>query len=144
MSPIFVALEVVQSSLYQEKIGAEFTSLYLLGLRSFIITCHNLGHPSACTQKVPWCWFCPFPCQFSIPDSYDLYGPHFLCWTLGVVPFNTWLISSWEKPLLQAKQLTKWELFLLKMTSLTISSEIHVILCIRSVCNNTYFLLSLR
>ena len=24
-------------------------------------------------------------------------GPHFLCWILGVVPFNTWLISSWEE-----------------------------------------------
>ena len=23
-------------------------------------------------------------------------GPLFLCWYLGVVPFNTWLISSWE------------------------------------------------
>ena len=23
--------------------------------------------------------------------------PHFLCWILGVVPFNTWLISSWEE-----------------------------------------------
>ena len=25
------------------------------------------------------------------------YGPHFLCWITGVVPFNTWLISSWEE-----------------------------------------------
>ena len=25
------------------------------------------------------------------------YGPHFLCWISGVVPFNTWLISSWEE-----------------------------------------------
>ena len=24
-------------------------------------------------------------------------GPHFLCWISGVVPFNTWLISSWEE-----------------------------------------------
>ena len=24
-------------------------------------------------------------------------GPHFLCWILGVVPFNTWLISWWEE-----------------------------------------------
>ena len=24
-------------------------------------------------------------------------GPYFLCWISGVVPFNTWLISSWEE-----------------------------------------------
>ena len=24
-------------------------------------------------------------------------GPHFLCWISGVVPFTTWLISSWEE-----------------------------------------------
>ena len=24
-------------------------------------------------------------------------GPHFLRWISGVVPFNTWLISSWEE-----------------------------------------------
>ena len=23
--------------------------------------------------------------------------PHFLCWISGVVPFNSWLISSWEE-----------------------------------------------
>ena len=26
-----------------------------------------------------------------------LFGPHFLCWISGVVPFNMWLISSWEE-----------------------------------------------
>ena len=25
---------------------------------------------------------------------FEFLGPHFLCWILGVVPFNTWLISS--------------------------------------------------
>ena len=25
------------------------------------------------------------------------YGSYFLCWILGVVPFNMWLISSWEE-----------------------------------------------
>ena len=24
-------------------------------------------------------------------------GPHVLCWISGVVPFNTWLISTWEE-----------------------------------------------
>ena len=24
-------------------------------------------------------------------------GPHLLCWISGVVPFNMWLISSWEE-----------------------------------------------
>ena len=27
----------------------------------------------------------------------NVLGPHFQCWVLGVVLFNTWLISSWEK-----------------------------------------------
>ena len=73
------------------------------------------------------------------PKGHD-YGHHFLCWLSGVVPFNTWLISSWEekKLLLKADQLTKWQLFSLKVTTLTISSEIDVILCICSACNNIY------
>ena len=28
---------------------------------------------------------------------YCILGPHFPCWVLGVVLFNTWLISSWDK-----------------------------------------------
>ena len=46
--------------------------------------------------------------------------------------------------LLQAEQLTELQLFLLKMTILNILSEIDVILCICSACNNTYFILSLK
>ena len=26
-----------------------------------------------------------------------IFGSHFLCWLSGVVPFNTWLISSWDE-----------------------------------------------
>ena len=43
--------------------------------------------------------------------------------------------------MLQAEQLTKWQLFSLKMTTSTILSEIAVI-C--SGCNNIYFLLSFK
>ena len=73
-------------------------------------------------------------------------GPHFLCWILGVVPINTWVISSWEENscCLQAEQLTKWWLFSLKITTLTILSEAVVILCICSACINIFFFLSLR
>ena len=42
--------------------------------------------------------------------------------------------------MLKAEQLTKWQLFSLKMTTSTISSEIDVILCICSACINIYFL----
>ena len=43
--------------------------------------------------------------------------------------------------LLQADQLTtKWQLFSLKMTKSTILSEIDVILCVCSACNNVYSL----
>ena len=58
--------------------------------------------------------------------------------------------AEWEKTLLlQAKQLIKWKLFSLKMTTLTILSEIDVIRCISSACYqpacyNIYFLLQLR
>ena len=40
-------------------------------------------------------------------------GPHFLCWILGVVSFNTWLISSWEenKCCYKLRKYTKWHLF---------------------------------
>ena len=48
------------------------------------------------------------------------YGPHFLCWILE---------------LLQAEYQTKWQLLSLKMTALTLLSEIDVILCICSACN---------
>ena len=66
-----------------------------------------------------------------------------LCWFLAVGTFNiyvTYLKLRRKKLLLQAEQLTKLQLYLLTMTFL---SEIDVILCIYSACNNSYFLLSL-
>ena len=40
-------------------------------------------------------------------------GPHFVCWILGVVPFNMWLISCWEehKCCYKLSKCTKWHLF---------------------------------
>ena len=83
--------------------------------------------------------------KYSFLLSRDL-GPHFLCWISAVVPFNTWLISSWEenKCCYKLSKCTNWQLFSLKMTTSTILSEINLILYIFSVCNNIYFLLSLR
>ena len=73
-----------------------------------------------------------------MPDSH-LYGPHFLCWISKVVPFNTWLISSWEekKMLLQAEQMHKMTYILLKMIKVVILSEnnCHFVSC--SACNNS-------
>ena len=42
--------------------------------------------------------------------SWSNLGPHFLCWILGVVPFSTWLISSWEenKCCYKLSKCTKW------------------------------------
>ena len=72
-------------------------------------------------------------------------GLLFLCWFLGVVPFNPWLISSWEENKCCSK-LTRLQLFSLKMTTFTILSDIDVTftLCNCSACNNNYFFLSLR
>ena len=74
-------------------------------------------------------------------------GPHFLCWILGVVPFNTWLISSWEenKFCYKLSKCTKWHLFHSKWSKLSFWIKIHschFVSC--SACNNSYFLLSLR
>ena len=57
----------------------------------------------------------------------------FLGWISGVVPFNTWLISSLEE--------NKWNLFHSKWSKLSFWVKIAVIL---SAFNNNYFLLSLR
>ena len=40
-------------------------------------------------------------------------GPHFLFWILWVVPFNTWLILSWEesKYYYKLSKCTKWHLY---------------------------------
>ena len=47
-------------------------------------------------------------------------GPHFLCWISGVVPFNTWPMSSWEenKWCYKLSQCTKWHLFHLQRLNL--------------------------
>ena len=63
-------------------------------------------------------------------------GPHFLCWISVVVPFNMWLISNSE----DNNCCTSWATH--RMTTLTILSEVDVILCICSTCNNNYVLLS--
>ena len=48
------------------------------------------------------------------------YGPHFLSWISGVVPFNTWLISSWEKKCCsKLSKCTKCHLFPLKWSKLS-------------------------
>ena len=54
------------------------------------------------------------------------------------------LTRDFSQAELQAEQLTKWQLFSLKMTTLTILNNIDVILSICSAFNNIYFLLSLR
>ena len=62
----------------------------------------------------------------------DLFNIHFLCWILGTVPFNTWLILSWTTD---------------KMTLIFTQSDnidhivwkIDVILCICSATNNIFF-----
>ena len=50
-----------------------------------------------------------------------LLGPLFLYWFLGVVPFNTWLISSWEenKCCYKLSNCTKWHLFHSKWSKLS-------------------------
>ena len=49
-------------------------------------------------------------CPFSSRSAKKEIGLHFLCWILGVVPFNTWLISSWEenKCCYELRKCTKW------------------------------------
>ena len=51
-----------------------------------------------------------------------------------VVPCSMWLISSWEekKMLLQSRQMHK-------KTASTSESEIDIILCVSSACNNIFF-----
>ena len=48
-------------------------------------------------------------------------GPHFLCWMLGVVPVNTWLVSSWEenKCCNKLSKCTKWHLLHSKWSKLS-------------------------
>ena len=49
---------------------------------------------------------------FQIKQPKCEYGSHFLCWISGVVPFNIWLISSWEKIncCYKLSKSTKWHL----------------------------------
>ena len=57
-------------------------------------------------------------------------GPHFLCWISGVVPFNKWLISSWEenKCCYKLSKCTKGHLFHSKWPKLSFWVKIVVIL----------------
>ena len=50
---------------------------------------------------------------FWASDPMTDYGPLFLCWFLGVVPFNTWHTSSWEenKCYYKLSKCKKWHLF---------------------------------
>ena len=61
-----------------------------------------------------------------------IWGPHFLCWILGVVSFNTWLISSWEenKCCYKLRKCRKWHLFLWKWLKLSFWVKIVVILSV--------------
>ena len=73
--------------------------------------------------------------------------PHFLCWILGVVPFNMWPISSWEENncCYKLSKCTKWHLHIsLKMVEVVILSENSCLFVSCSACNKSYFLLSLR
>ena len=44
--------------------------------------------------------------------NFNLLSPHFLCWISGVVPFNAWLISTWEENecCYELRRCTKWQL----------------------------------
>ena len=65
-------------------------------------------------------------------------GPHFLCGISGVVPLNTWLISSWEDDNCYYK-LSNWQ----KNNYLHSEWQLcQFVSC--SACNKIYFLLSLR
>ena len=72
--------------------------------------------------------------QITLVDEWmsEVLGPHFLCWISGVVPFNTWLISSWENNKCSYKQskCTKCHLFHSKWSKLSFWVKIVVILSV--------------
>ena len=65
-------------------------------------------------------------------------GALHLCYFWAVVLFNTWLISSWEENN-SCNKLSNWQPRKPKMTTLTIVSEINVILCICSALTTFIF-----
>ena len=69
-------------------------------------------------------------------------GPHFLCWILGVVAFNTWFISSWEENscCYKLSKFTKWNIFPLEMVEVVILSNNSCHFVISSECNNKWIL----
>ena len=68
-------------------------------------------------------------------------GPRFLCWILGVVPYNTWLISSWEenKCSYKLRKCTKWHLFHSKWLKLSFRVKIVVILSVAQLVATVIF-----
>ena len=67
--------------------------------------------------------------------------PHFLCWISGIVPFNTWLILSWEenKCCYKLSKCTKWHLFHSKCSKLLFWVKIVVILSVAQVITTVNF-----
>ena len=77
---------------------------------------HLLNFPFMCWQKL----------KKLAGKTWIHIGPHFLCWISGVVPFNMWLISSWEenKCCHKLSKCTKWHLPVsLKIVEVVILSE---------------------
>ena len=68
-------------------------------------------------------------------------GPNFLCWISGVVPFNLWLISSWEKIkcCYKLSKCTKWHLFHSKWLKLSFWLKIVVILSVAQLVTKVIF-----
>ena len=69
------------------------------------------------------------------------FGPHFLCWISGVVPFNTWLISCWEKNkcCYKLSKCKKWHLFHSKRSKLSFWVKIVVILSVAQLVTTVIF-----
>ena len=74
-------------------------------------------------------------------SRYSYMGPHYLCWILGLAPFNVWFISNWEenKCCDKPSKCTKWYPFHSKWSKLSFWVKIVVILSIPQL-----FFLSLR
>ena len=68
-------------------------------------------------------------------------GPHFLCWHFGVVPFNTWLISSWEetKCCYKLSKCSKWHLFHSNWSKLSFGVKKVVILSVAQLVTTVTF-----
>ena len=83
-------------------------------------------------------WICNWKCKYvicviKIGIFFNLrlkYGHHFLCWISGIVPFNIWLISSWEENecCYKMSKCTKWHMYIpIKMVELVILSVAHLV-----------------